>query len=64
MGQKGGNMKVSFTIMKRDHKTGESKPYDVIVASTPAKAKSNFHLKTDTYDSGLFSYWAKYPVCR
>ena len=57
-------MKSTFTIMKRDHKTGKSEPVEVIIAENAAEAKSKFHLKGDTYDSAQYSYWVKFPVCR
>ena len=55
---------VCYTIMRRDHKTGESVAFDDVTAMSRAEAKSKFHMRRSIYDTDKFSYWVAYPVMR
>ena len=56
--------KTMYTIMVRNRSTGLSEELLSVVASTPAEAKSIFHINTGQYDNARYSYWVKHPVCK
>ena len=55
---------MTFTVMRLDMKTNESKEVACVSALTILDAKAKFHAETKIEDNETFKYWIKHPICR
>ena len=64
MKKKSRDKNMTFTVMRLDMKTNESKEVACVSALTILDAKAKFHAETKIEDNETFKYWIKHPICR